>query len=465
MVKTKMHLNLKNKKWSEKISFEEEHLVERELKALQRGPVAKKVIFFADLISDTNDMLENASRLAAFKVAVMPVSEGGLGLSDEEGAIIAKELTINFNKHGARTKNIRGLYGFFNATVQSTANLATTLAGPAGRSIVKYGLMLGAAQAMLLVACGYDDDEPPDFVKNKGFIIPTGNNKYFVWNLPGGFRALPNMGRLITEGMLIATGIQKSNKGLGGKALESAGVLVDAVNPFGNAGSVLQLAAPTFADPIVALTENKDPFGRPIYKEDSNLKPTPGWQRTRDSARTISKGLSYMLNYITSGGEPFAKGFISPTGDEIDYTINQIIGGGGKEIEKGFVAAGNAVTGEPTPAYKRPLLNRVAGEIETPEAESARFYDNVTMLAQHKNIIEGRAREGGDVEGYIKKHPLAQYAGAGSSIENNVSNMNSTLHKLRNMPQTPEIKQTIKEIESARTEAMKVLNDLVKEFQ
>ena len=465
MLKTKMNLDLGNAKWSEKITFEEEHAMERELKALQRGPTMQKAIFFADMISDLNDMLENASRLAAFKVAVMPKSEGGLGLSDEEGAIIAKELTINFNKHGARTKNLRGLYGFLNASIQSTANLAITLAGPAGRTIVKGGLLIGTAQALLLLAAGYDDDEPPDFVKNKGFIIPTGDNKYLVWNLPGGFRAIPNMARLITEGMLISTGALKSNKGLGGKALEAAGVLVDAVNPWGSAGSILQLAAPTAADPIVALTENKDAFGRPIYKEDSNLKPKPGWQRTRDSARTISKGLSYMLNFITSGGEQFEKGFISPTGDEIDFTINQIIGGGGKEIEKAASALSNLATGEPTPAYKRPLLNRVAGEIETPEATSARFYDNVAMLAQHKNVIDGRAASNGDVDGYIKKHPLAQFAGAGASFENDISDMNSTLHKLRNMPQTPELKATIKEIEAAKTEAMKALNDLVRSAQ
>jgi len=461
MLKAKVKFDLKNPVWGQKVTFEEEHLLERQINALQHGPAMKKAIFVADMISDINDTLENATRLAAFKVAVMPESEGGLGLSDEEGAIIAKTLTINFNKHGARTKNIRGLYGFFNAGVQNTASVAATLGGPAGRTIIKGGLLLGVVQAMLLLTFGFDDDDPPEFVKNKGFVIPLGNKNYTAWSLPGGYRAIPNMGRLLTEGMLIATGAMKSNHGLGAKALDAAGVLVDAVNPFGNAGSILQAAAPTAVDTIVALTENKDSFGRPIYKEDTNLKQTPGWKRTRDSARTLSKGMSYMLNYVTSGGEPHDKGFISPTGDEIDYTINQIIGGAGREVEKAFLAGANLFQGEKTPIHKIPVVNRLYGEIDTPEAASARFYDNISMLAKHKGIIEGRAQEGQDVQGYMKKHPESQLSFAAEEIENEVSNINATIHKVKMLPSTKENKETVKRLEEGRTLLMTNFNKAV----
>lgn len=53
-----------------------------------------------DWVSDYNLMMENAVRLAAFEVAVRPVADGGLGLSDARGANIAKNLTVNFNRKG-----------------------------------------------------------------------------------------------------------------------------------------------------------------------------------------------------------------------------------------------------------------------------------------------------------------------------------------------------------------------------
>jgi hypothetical protein len=461
MVKSKLRLDLFNPDFKKKITAEDEHLMESELRALERGTIMKKAVWVADLVSDFNDTLENAVRLAAFEVAVRPVNEGGQGMTDEEAAVVAKTLTINFNKHGARTKNIRGLYAFFNAGVQSTARLALTLAGPAGKKIVKYGLMLGAFNALLMMAFGFDDDEPPEYVKNKGFVVPLGGGSYFLWNLPGGFRALPNSGRILMEGALISLGALHSNKGLGGKAMDAAMVLTDAVNPLGNGGG-LQVLAPTFLDPYVAITQNKDAFGRPISKEDQALNPTAGWLRTRDNASEISKGISYFLNYITSGGEPYAKGFVSPTGDQLDFLFAQVVGGAGKEAQRLGTTISNKFKGEETPAYQRPMVNRVYGELGTPAAISARFYDNITMLAEHKNIIEGRAKDGQDFFGYIKNHPQAQYAFAAEEMENEVSNINSTIHKLRQQPETAQTKKTIKELEEGRTKMMFEFNAIVR---
>jgi hypothetical protein len=460
MVKAKLKFDWFNPNIKKKITAEEEHLMESELRALERGPIMKKAVWFADLVSDFNDTLENAVRLSAFEVAVRPVKDGGLGMSDEEAAVIAKTLTINFNKHGARTKNIRGLYAFFNAGVQSTARVGVTLAGPAGKAIVKYGLMLGGLNALLMLAFGYDDDEPPEYMKNKGIIIPLGRNDYFLWNLPGGFRAIPNAGRILTEGALISLGVLHSNKGIGGKVIDASMVLVDAVNPLGNGGG-LQLLAPTFLDPYVALTMNKDGFGRPISKEDQALKPVAGWLRTRDNASEFSKGLAYFLNYASSGGEPYRKGFVSPTGDQLDYLFSQVAGGAGKEAQRLATTASNKIKGEETPSYQVPMLNRVYGELGTPAAISARFYDNVTMLAEHKAIMDGRIQEGKDIREYMARNPQAKFAYAAEDMENEVSNMNAVLHKLRNMPDTPQNKKTIKELEQVKTNMMSTFNKVI----
>jgi GNAT superfamily N-acetyltransferase len=439
--------------------FEDEHAMMKAMEKLEQGPIKKKVEWFADAFSDFNDTLENTVRLAVFKVAYVDNN-----LSVEEAAEIAKNITVNFNKRGAKTKVTRGLYAFFNASLQGTARYATTLAGPAGGLIVKTGLTMGAVNAMWMFMAGFDDDDPPQFTKNKGFIVPTGSGDYFIWNLPPGLRAIPNTGRLLTEGMLISVGAMKSNRGLGGKIADAGSVMIDAINPFGG-GTFLQTIAPTFLDPAMALAENKDSFGRPIFKEDPSLKPTPGWQRTRDSASTFSKGLAWFLNYASAGGEEFNKGFISPTGDQLDFLIGQATGGIGRELKRTVDLGINKYEGEETPAYRVPLANRFLGETKTEAATAARFYDNVTMLARHENVLNGRIDNKGDVQGYYKENPIARYAFVANDFENDVSSLNRTMSDLRKLPDTKENKDKIKRVKEAKLKTMETLNNLVRKAQ
>jgi len=317
---------------------------------------------------------------------------------------------------------------------------------------------------MWMFLAGFDDDDPPQFTKNKGFIIPTFNGDYFIWNLPPGLRAIPNTGRLLTEGMLISLGLMKSNHGMAGKISDASSVIVDAVNPFGG-GTFLQTIAPTFLDPAVALAENKDSFGRPIFKEDQSLKPKPGWQRTRETASEFSKELSYFINYISTGGEEFSKGFLSPTGDQLDYLIGQAAGGIGRELKRTGELIANKVSGEETPAYRVPLANRFFGETKTDAATSARFYDNVTMLAGHLNNINGRIENKGDVQGYMNKNPISKLSFASEDFEKDVSSINQDITALQKMEQTPERKAQIKQLKEARIKIMTIFNDLVRQAQ
>jgi hypothetical protein len=457
MVKPK--LNVEWKGMMPSFSYTDAHTMLEALEKIEQGPISKKVEWWADCFSDFNDTLENTVRLAVFKVGYIDMK-----LPLEEAIDIAKNITVDFNRRGARTKNVRGMYVFFNAALQSNVRIATTLAAPVGKTIVKAGLAMGALNAMWMFLAGFDDDDPPQFTRNKGFVVPTGDGDYFLWNLPQGWRAIPNTGRLVTEGVLISLGLMKSNKGMAGKISDAGGVVFDAINPFGG-GTLLQTLAPTFLDPGMALAENKDSFGRPIFKEDQSLKPTPGWQRTRDSASTFSKGLSWLLNYVSSGGEEFDKGFISPTGDQLDYLISQAAGGFARDVKRTGEWAYNAATGEETPSYRRPVLNRFIGETKTDAAASARFYDNVTMLARHENIINGRIENKGDVQGYLKENPLAKFAFVANDFENEVSSINRTIRDLQNMDETPARKQQIKDLKASRIELMKNFNNMVRQAQ
>jgi hypothetical protein len=90
---------------------------------------------------------------------------------------------------------------------------------------------------------------------------------------------LPNIGRLAVEMAVY------QDKTLGKQLASLFTVLADAFNPLGGSSLALQIAAPTVLDPFVALAQNKDWTGRPIYIENVNA-----WTRSPGSnARRIRR--------------------------------------------------------------------------------------------------------------------------------------------------------------------------------
>jgi hypothetical protein len=427
----------------------EKSIVDEQLKRMTSGINAKKAfraIFGA--LSDFNDTLENAIRLSAYLQASKPKSEGGLGLSKQQSAIIAKNLTVNFDKKGQLSANINALYAFFNASIQGTARLVQTLKGPKGKAIIGGGVLLGSMQAVLLAAAGFKDDEPPEFVKERNFIIPTPGGGYISIPYPLGLHILPSVGRLTTEFML--TGGKNPTKKVG----DLIGVFADGLSPVGSAGA-LQTIAPTVLDPLAALKENKDAFGRPIYKKEQATNPTPGYMRSRESSSEISKQISYFLN-MASGGGKYSKGLVSPTADEIDYVVGQVTGGVGRELMKAGQTLKAASTGEDLPAYRIPLAGRFYGETQSNAAESQRFYNNVIKMADHENEIKGRIKNKEPVGPYLKEHPEARLWQMANTTENQINALNKQKKEFieKDLP-----KERIKRIENQKAVIMKRFND------
>jgi hypothetical protein len=237
------------------------------------------------------------------------------------------------------------------------------------------------------------------------------------------------------------------------------GMLLDTFNPLGG-GGFFQTISPTFADPFASLYANKDSFGRPIYKEDQSTNPQPGWMRTRENATEVSRKLSWLLNYISSGGMEYTKGNISPTGDEIDYLAGQITGGLGREIKKIGGALSSKIEGEEIPSYKMPIVSRLYGETQTPAATSSRFYENVTRMAEHESEITNRMKNGQDFSKYMEKYPesiLWEYA---NQTENAVSQINSDRRKMKELGAD---KVALKMQDEMKTELMKQFNESVRQ--
>jgi hypothetical protein len=403
------------------------------------------------LLSDYNQTLENSVRFSAFKVAKQKYLDQGFSLDDAEqkASVISKEITVNFNQKGAKVNTIGALYAFFNASVQGTYMMAKTYAGPLGKKIIQGSLLWGSFQALMLAMAGFDDDEPPEFVKQRNFIIPYGDGKYLAIPMPLGFNVLPTLSRLATEAVL--TGGKKTPE----KVLAALDAALDMFNPIGNAGLSGQTVAPTLLDPIIAIIENKNWTGQDIAREDfSGLNPTPGFTRSRDSATAISKGFAEFLNTV-SGGNESRRGLISPTADQLEYLVGQLTGGVGRETMKLGKTIEATVTGEELPFYSVPLIGRFHGNVNEMASISSAFYRNLTELNIQKNEIKNLRENKGDLQAYLAENPEARLAQMATAQYTQIKN----LRKLRQAALERGDKERAKKIEEAIKARMINLNE------
>jgi hypothetical protein len=432
-------------------------LVARELQSLNRSNVYKKAKSVLNWVSSVNDVLENAVRLSAYRVALKQ------NMSKDQAAELAKNLTVNFNRKGSATAGLSAYYAFLNASIQGTARLAQTIdpRTKSGRLIIAGGMAIGMAQSLALMAAGFDDDEPSEFLKERNLIIPTGwltgKRTYAMWPMPLGFNILPNTGRLLIDGAArLADG-----KGVGDLAINALSMAVSSTNPLGGNAATLQSYMPTIADPFVAVYENKDAFGRPIAKEDRGLNPTPGYTRSREPANPIFQGIAEFMNTITSRDKD-VKGLISPTADQLSYIAEQIGGGVYREASRAVKYAVNVLNGEETPEHQVPIAGKIVGDLDSNAAISQKFYTNVKNMAEHELVIKAHRDRRQSSSEYMRDNPEARLWQRANSLENEITKLNKTKKELyqREAPQ-----DRIKRVEDQKIRMMKQFNDQVRRVQ
>jgi hypothetical protein len=430
---------------------QESQALEDAIKDMNRGKPVKAVKWLTNWISDYNDTLENAVRLSAYKAALAQ------GMSKQVAADIAKNLTVNFNRKGANSQIAGSLYAFFNASVQGTSRLYQTLKGPNGKKIMFGGFLIGVVQSAMMSLAGLGEDEPPEFVKEKNLIFPLGllpgadSKKYIAVPMPLGFNVFPGLGRIFGESVI---GVY-NGKDVSKKFFDALSLVANSFNPLGSSGLAWQTIMPTPLDPMAAIAQNKDAFGRPIYKQDRETNPQVGYERTRDSTDSFWKNTAMLINYMTGGTEDI-KGVWSPTGDEIAFLTGQITGGLGREFGKVYGAAKDFVNGDEIPPYKIPLFGKLYGDAESKASVKNRFYANVTKLAEVERTIKGKQNRKEDVMAYRREHPEAQLVNVANRIENEITQLNQQRKKLIDRGATIE---QIKRIEDIKEKKMRMLNE------
>lgn len=422
---------------------------------LTPGAAAHAVL---DLLDDFNTTLENGVRLSAYKAAL------DKGMSRAESARLARELTLDFNRKGRAGREMGPLFAFFNASVQGTARTLKALQGPAGKRILIGGLSLGVIQALLLSMAGYEDDEIPEFVKARAFIIPLAGKQYITIPLQFGLNALPNTGRVVTE-LLMSGG-----KDWGEKSFNALGELAGSFNPLGGGNiftgaGALKTISPTVIDPIVDMATNTDFTGKPIGKERMPWDTRPGFTMGREGTQRSFTGQAYIgiskaINSLT-GGNDFAQGLASPAPEEVRYVFTTVGGGVFRELEKILNASVLTAQGEDLKAREVPLGSRFAGEVDDDDLQRSRFFKNSSKIEKLEAQLKGLSKEGrGDeVRKLIDDNPLVKLYELNDEVRSNVTKLNKLASESIND------KDALKRIDEARTTYMRALNDKVLEME
>lgn len=422
---------------------------------LTPGRMAHAVL---DLLDDFNTSLENAVRLSAYKAALDE------GMSRPASAKLARELTVDFNRKGRLGREVAPLYAFFNAAVQGTARTLETMAGPAGAKIIAGGLALGGLQALMLAFAGFDDDEPPEFIKSRALIIPiVGEKRFIAIPYPLGLHIIPNTGRVLTE-MSINGG-----KNIGKRAVEAIGEIAGAFNPMGGGNifttdGALRTLAPTLVDPLIELAANKNFAGteiekRPFYAEGDNR---PGFQRARESTQRTTTGQAYLgiskaINTMT-GGNDFEAGVMSPTPERMRY-LAQVVGGGVlREFEKSINTSMGLINDEEVTARGIPVVGRFYGEIDSNQSERSRYFETSKTIKKNETSRKAADKAGATdiADNITKNNPEVEMANYLNKVQGNISKLNKLA------AETINDRAELKRIDDDRFELMKDLNDEIK---
>ena len=358
---------------------------------------------FLNLVEDANGAVENALRLSAYKHA------RDAGLSRQQAASLAKNMTVNFNRRGEQGALMNSLYMFANASIQGTANLVRTLGhlngeGPLLERLRWKNLNVPQKIALAAVGAGYllgslnrsvageDDDgvnwydKVPDHVKERNLVIMKSMfggkaGEYWSIPLPYGYNVFFLLGHT-AEG--VAAGDLTASRAAG----NVVGGVLGAFSPIGSetsetlSGALLKNAAPTILRPFANLAMNENFMGSQIYQENMPFgTPKPDSQLGRRSTPEAYKAFASWLNAF-SGGSQYRSGAVDITPESLKYWVDYISGGTGRFISKTTDAAVKSLNGIDIPEQQVPFLGKISGEV-MPYADQQKMYDRMTEVAQY----------------------------------------------------------------------------------
>jgi hypothetical protein len=395
-----------------------------------------------EVIENINDAFENSIRLSAY------IEARKSGASRTKAAQLAKNITVNFNKHGELGPVANAWFLFFNASIQGTARL--------GRSLLKLkpayvpfggkksgiqrlnsaqklagGLsLLSGMLAMINIALSDEDEDGelfynkiPDYEKERNLIMMYDGKHYIKIPLPYGFNIFANIGTALTE---VSTGNREAVDALNFIAMStmssfspiSFGQSKDMFNYLGKA------VVPTVFKPVVEIMTNETYFGGSVYREQFPVgAKKPESELGFKSPKNVQEFFKWMNE--ATGGNEFESGWIDQNPDKFWHIFDYYLGGAGQFLNRSgeFLHGMGASIAEgeklPMEANDIPFLRKLYGD-------PSKYYD-YQLYTDRKEEIQQlyKTVRSGD---YEKGDP--KYKGIGS-LDKQVKNVEKRLKALR----------------------------------
>lgn len=317
-----------------------------------------------------NEMMETATRFANYKWFRQHGGKDGGEASALRAAEFAKNITLNFNRHGAKwTSEWNWAFMFSNAALQGGVKalkiyrkMLTTKDGI--KALV--GIILAGIFGRLLnnFRSGVDEedgikyyDKIPDYKKKSHVIIMKSNGKEYAQLPLAPVIALPymfgdNIGAWLTNKISLPQMIGDSMLGI-----------LDAVNPLGNDSRPLAVFLPTATRPLFDITTNSTWSGSKIHPEPAPFSKVkyPKWQSHMKDTAQIYVTLCKALNTL-SGGNNDTPGAIDLYPDDVSHLLYSYLGGMPRLAAKYASAFDKKSRGENLTWRETPILSRWAGE-------------------------------------------------------------------------------------------------------
>lgn len=303
------------------------------------------------LIEAVNGGIENATRLAAFKVARES------GKTTLQAASIAKNITVNFNRKGTQQLGNAWVL-FFNPAVQGTARVAKAMASPKVVATMGVAMLGVAALALRNASMGDDDDgvawwdKIPDDVKERNIVIvlPPGakageavpkskSGRYLKIPMPYGYNFFAVVANQVVD---VWRHEQDKRRGrdvvkAGARAFnafasswlpaQDLGRMFTADDASTAGKSAVLLAIPDALDPLARIALNQDSFGRPMRPDSrfsENLPDSSNYFAGQHG--TLFQRGAAALNQAT-GGTRYQAGIVDVAPSSFEHLVRSYGGG------------------------------------------------------------------------------------------------------------------------------------------
>jgi len=314
------------------------------------GKGKRGIMMVRDVILDANLAVENASRLAAYKVAKEQWIANGMPEKEAKmrAASLAKNLTVNFNRKGELAPVLNSMYLFYNASIQGSARIFTALKNKRVQKIVGGVMVTSFALALYNREAGGDDDDGvpyydkiSDYIKqtNMIFMHPDGSGDYTKIKMPYGYNVFWYTGVALNDVMY------RSDRTVIEAGLAMASTALNAFAPIQGA-DLLDTVTPTVLKPFEQSARNINFMGSGIVPESPFDKyDRPDSQKKFKSTNPQLVSLMESINALT-GGDQTHSGLVDVSPETIKHYTGWLFGGAGLTATRTVGLGADIVTGE-----------------------------------------------------------------------------------------------------------------------